>query len=263
MGPADTVDTGAAGMEGSRPDIVIGPGCGDNAGAALGLGAEEGDVALSIGTSGTVFAVSEEPVVDPSGTIAGFADASGLFLPLVCTLNAARVLDAFTRVLGVDHDELGRLALSAPVGSSPVLVPFFEGERTPNLPDATASMMGLTLANVTPAALARAAVEGMLCGIGAGLKAMTDVGVPVKRVLLIGGAAQSEAVHSIAAQVIDAPLEVPTVGEYVALGAAVQAGWALAGQRPTWPVEVSARPTPDYHAEIRERYDAAVDALYG
>ncbi|MBN2176050.1 MAG: xylulose kinase [Demequinaceae bacterium] len=263
VGPSEAIGTGAAGVPDSIPGIVIGPGCGDNAGAALGLGAAGGDVALSIGTSGTVFAVSNEPVIDPSGTVAGFADASGLFLPLVATLNAARVLDAFTRILGVDHDELGRLALSAPVGSSPVLVPFFEGERTPNLPDATATLVGLTLGNFTPTTLARAACEGMLCGVGAGLVALTDLGVAVERVLLIGGAAQSEAVQSIAAQVVDASIEVPIPGEYVALGAAVQAGWALTGKRPAWPVEMSARPAPDFRAEIRERYDSAVAAFYG
>ena len=262
VGPAAAVDAGAAGIANARPEIVVGPGCGDNAGAALGLGASAGDVALSLGTSGTVFAVSEKPVADPSGTVAGFADASGLFLPLVCTLNAARVLDVFARVLGVDHDELGRLALSASAGSTPVLVPFFEGERTPNLPDATASLVGLTLANATPETWARASIEGMLCGVGAGLAAMADVGVPIGRVLLIGGAAQNGAVQGIAAQVVDAPVEVPAPGEYVALGAAVQAGWVLNGKRPEWPVEVSARPKPDYRAEIRERYDAAVAAFY-
>lgn len=202
----------------------VAPGAGDNAGAALGLDAQPGDVVVSIGTSGTVFAVSEERTIDPTGTVAGFADAGGRFLPLVATLNAARVLDAVARVLAVDHAELSRLALSAQPGAGGLtLVPYFEGERTPNLPDATASLTGMTLASTTRENLARAAVEGMLSGLGAGLEALRALGVPLQRALLIGGGAQSEAVRAIAPQVFGIPVEVPAPGEYVALGAARQA----------------------------------------
>lgn len=202
----------------------VGPGAGDNAGAALGLGAGPGDVVVSIGTSGTVFAVSEKRTIDPTGTVAGFADADGRFLPLVATLNAARVLDAIARVLGVDHAELSRLALAAEPGAAGLsLVPYFEGERTPNLPDATASLTGMTLASTTRENLARAAVEGMLSGLGAGLEALRGLGVPLERALLVGGGAQSEAVRAIAPQVLGIPVEVPEPGEYVALGAARQA----------------------------------------
>jgi xylulokinase len=202
----------------------VGPGAGDNAGAALGLQAQPGDVVVSIGTSGTVFAVSEQRTIDPTGTVAGFADADGRFLPLVATLNAARVLDAVARVLGVDHPELSRLALSADPGAGGLeLVPYFEGERTPNLPDATASLTGMTLASTTRENLARAAVEGMLSGLGAGLEALRALGVPLQRALLVGGGAQSEAVRAIAPLVLGIPVEVPEPGEYVALGAARQA----------------------------------------
>jgi xylulokinase len=202
----------------------VGPGAGDNAGAALGLGAGPGDVVVSIGTSGTVFAVSEKRTIDPSGTVAGFADADGHFLPLVATLNAARVLDAIARVLGVDHAELSRLALAAQPGAAGLsLEPYFEGERTPNLPDATASLTGMTLASTTRENLARAAVEGMLSGLGAGLEALRGLGVPLERALLVGGGAQSEAVRAIAPEVLGIPVEVPEPGEYVALGAARQA----------------------------------------
>ena len=202
----------------------VGPGAGDNAGAALGLEAQPGDVVISIGTSGTVFAVSDKRTIDPTGTVAGFADADGRFLPLVATLNAARVLDAIARVLGVDHAELSRLALAAEPGAHGLtLVPYFEGERTPNLPDAAASLSGMTLASTTRENLARAAVEGMLSGLGAGLEALRALGVPLQRALLIGGGAQSEAVRAIAPQVLGMPVEVPEPGEYVALGAARQA----------------------------------------
>ncbi|WP_194409505.1 xylulokinase [Microbacterium cremeum] len=206
----------------------VGPGAGDNAGAALGLGAGPGDVVVSIGTSGTVFAVSDDRTVDSSGTVAGFADCTGRFLPLVATLNAARVLDAIARVLGVDHAELSRLALTAEPGAGGLtLVPYFEGERTPNLPDATASLTGMTLASTTRENLARAAVEGMLSGLAAGLEALRALGVPLERALLIGGGAQSEAVREIAPLVLGLPVEVPEPGEYVALGAARQAASVL------------------------------------
>ncbi len=208
----------------------VGPGAGDNAGAALGVGAGLGDAVVSIGTSGTAFAVSESPTLDPTGTVAGFASADGHFLPLVATLNAARVLDAIGRVLGVDHAELSRLALAAAPGAGGLtLVPYFEGERTPNLPDATASLTGMTLASTTRENLARAAVEGMLSGLAAGLDAVRGLGVPIERALLIGGGAQSEAVRAIAPQVLGVPVEVPAPAEYVALGAARQAASVLAG----------------------------------
>ena len=238
--------------------VLVGPGAGDNAGAALGLGAAEGDVVVSIGTSGTVFAVTDAPVADASGTVAGFADASGLSLPLIATLNAARVLDAIARLLGVDHDGLAELALTAEPGAGGVvLVPYFEGERTPNLPDATAGLHGLTLASTTPANLARAAIEGMLCGLADGLDAVRSVGVTERRILLIGGAAQNPAVAAVAAQVFDAPVVIPVPGEYVADGGAVQAAWALTGARPAWTVEAGAPLPVDTRAVIREQYAAA------
>ncbi|KAA9133017.1 xylulokinase [Microbacterium caowuchunii] len=221
LGPAEAVTD----ADGRR----VGPGAGDNAGAALGVGAVPGDVVVSIGTSGTVFAVSAERTVDPTGTVAGFADADGHFLPIVVTLNAARVLDVIARLLGTDHAGLSELALSAPAGAGGLrLEPYFEGERTPNLPDATASLTGMTLAGTTRENLARAAVEGMLGGLGAGLAALRELGVPLRRALLIGGGAQSEAVRRIAPEVFGMPVEVPEPGEYVALGAARQAARILA-----------------------------------
>jgi len=115
--------------------IPIAGGAGDNAGAALGIQAEPGDVIVSLGTSGTAFAVSKTPTHDASGQVAGFADASGQFLPLVCTLNAARILDAATRILGISHNEVGELALTTDAGAHGLsLLPYFEGERTPNRP---------------------------------------------------------------------------------------------------------------------------------
>jgi xylulokinase len=237
--------------------LVVGCGAGDNAGAALGLGATSGDVVVSIGTSGTVFAVTDTPVRDETGTVAGFADAAGGYLPLIATLNAARVLDAIAGLLGVDHGELGRLALEAEPGAAgAVLQPYFEGERTPNLPDATATLFGLTLASTTRSAIARAAIEGMLCALADGADALLRRGVTAKRLLLIGGAAQNPAVSAIAAQVFDLPVVVPVPAEYVALGATVQAAWALTGERPDWPIAVTSEPPLDYRPVIRKQYAA-------
>lgn len=248
LGPGESAGTLASGA-------LVGPGAGDNAGAALGLGARDGDVVVSIGTSGTVFAVTGSPA--GSDTVAGFADASGIFLPLVATLNAARVLDAIAGLLGVGHDELGRLALAAKPGAGGlVLQPWFEGERTPDRPDATATLFGMTLAGTTRENLARAAIEGLLCGLADGLDAVRAVGVEARRILLIGGAAQNRAVSAIAAQVFDVPVVVPEPGEYVARGAAVQAAWVATGARPDWIVPLSASPASDHHPVIRAQYAA-------
>ncbi|MDI6943063.1 xylulokinase [Microbacterium barkeri] len=248
LAPAEHVD---------GPGFVVAPGAGDNAGAALGLDARAGDIGISIGTSGTVFAVTDVAVQDRTGTVAGFADAAGGFLPIVTTLNAARVLDATAALLGADHAELARLALAAEPGAGGlVLQPWFEGERTPNLPDATATLFGMTLASTTRENLARAAIEGVLCGLAEGLDAIRAHGVAAERVLLVGGAAQSAAVQAIAAQVFDAPVVVPEPGEYVALGAAAQAAWALTGTRPEWPLQIAATLPVDTRPVIREQYAA-------
>ncbi|MET1052583.1 MAG: FGGY-family carbohydrate kinase, partial [Mycetocola sp.] len=250
LGPGEQAGVTTAGT-------LVGPGAGDNAGAALGLGAAAGDVVLSIGTSGTVFAVTETPATDATGTVAGFADASGLFLPLVATLNAARILDSIAALLGVSHDDLGSLALAADPGADGlVLQPYFEGERTPNLPDATATLFGMTLGSTTRENLARAAIEGLLCGLADGLEAVRAQGVEAQRILIVGGAAQNPAVQQIAAQVFDVPVVIPTPGEYVAVGAAAQAAWVLTGERPDWPLSIVAEPAVDYRPVIREQYRA-------
>src|SRR4051812_12677957 len=238
----------------------LGAGTGDNAAAALGLGAGEGDVIVSIGTSGVATAVSGVPSADPTGIVAGFADATGRYLPLVCTLNAARVLDTTARLLGVDHAALSDLALAAPPGADGlVLVPYLEGERTPDRPTATGSLHGPTLTSTEPAHLARAAVEGLLCGLADGLDALAAQGARVSRVLLIGGGAASEAVRRIAPQVLGRPVSVPQPAEYVALGAARQAAWALGEtpEPPAWRATGTASYDADPVPAIRARYAEA------
>ena len=205
-------------------EIAIGPGCGDNAGAALGVGLGVGQALLSLGTSGVVAVVSETPVEDPSGQVAGFADASGHWLPLACTLNASRILDAVGAMSGLSYEELDEAALSVPNAGGLRLVPYFEGERTPNLPDATARLEGMTLKNSTRAHLARAGVEGLLAHMRFALECVRELGVPIEKVLVVGGGARSRAVQSLAAEFWGVPVEFPEAAEYVALGAARQAG---------------------------------------
>jgi xylulokinase len=263
---AASVAADAAGATGLAVGTVLAPGTGDNMGAALGAGAQPGDVVVSIGTSGTVFATHDRPSSDPTGAVAGFADATGCYLPLVCTLNAARVLRAGADLLDVDLAELDRLALSAEPGAGGlVLLPYLEGERTPNRPSATGLLAGLTGANATPANLARAVVEGMLCGLADGLDALVAQGVPVRRVLMVGGGSRSAAVRALAPLVFGVPVTVLAPAEYVALGAARQAAWALTGTAPPWPrPEESSEEPPDdgaiLSARVREAYSAVRDS---
>lgn len=246
--------------------IALAPGTGDNMGAALALGLEPGDIVISLGTSGTAFACTDAPTADPTALVAGFADATGRYLPLVCTLNAARVLASTAALLDVDLDGLADLALSADPGSDGLVVlPYFDGERTPNLPDARGSLHGMTRTNLTPANLARASIEGMLCGMADAVDALVAVGVQPRRILLVGGAAANPAVAAVAATLFDVPVEVPPAGEYVADGAARQAAWALSGapMPPEWSVGgTTHRVEPTPVPRVRETYAAARTALY-
>jgi xylulokinase len=253
--PAEVVGTTASGA-------VVAAGTGDNMAAALGLGLGPGDVSLSIGTSGVAAAVSEVPVVDPSGVVTGFADATGRYLPMATTMNAARVLDLQARLLGVDHTDLARLALASVPGAHGLTIsPYYDGERTPNRPDARGTWTGLTT-STTREDVARAAVEALLCSLGDALDAVAAGLAGVERVLLIGGGARSTAVQALAPAVLGREVVLPGDAEYVALGAARQAAWALAGTSapPAWPLPghtvLRGEPTP----EVRDAYARLRDA---
>lgn len=255
LGPLDAAGKTPAGA-------LVAAGAGDNAAAALGVGAGIGDVVMSLGTSGTVFAVSGTPAADPSGLVAGFADAAGNYLPLVCTLNATRVFDATAALLDVSLAEFSELALSAESGAGGLtLVPYFDGERTPNLPDATGSLHGITRGNYTPANLARAAVEGVVCSLADGLAALQDQGVEARRIILVGGGAQSRAVQEAAAQLLGKEVTVPRPGEYVADGAARQAAAALTGTFPQWALDAVDLAAGQDDAGVLSRYRRCA-ALY-
>jgi xylulokinase len=241
---------------------AISAGTGDNMGAALGMSLAEGDIAVSIGTSGTAYAVTSAMTADPSGLVSGFADATGRFLPLVATLNAARVLGVTARMLGVDTAGLSDLALKAEAGASGlVLLPYLDGERTPNRPTANGVLRGLTTSNATPENLARAAVEAVLCSLADAIDCLRSCGISPDRIVLTGGAARSEAVRSIAPAVFGLPVLVPEAAEYVALGAARQAAWALSGdaEPPSWPARPSVTLEASAAPGVREQYGALRD----
>ena len=255
-------------MIGHTPSgIAIAPGTGDNMAGGLGLGVTAGAAVVSVGTSGTAFTKSHQQTHEPTGTVAGFADATGEFLPLVCTLNGARNLVATAEVLGVTLDELSQLALSAEPGSQGVtFVPYLEGERTPPLPDARGQLIGLTLANMTPANIARATIEGVLWSLAYGVEVLREQTGEISSITLTGGASQSEAVRKIATAVFGLPIVVTDTFESVAVGAARQAAWALTGTLPDWPVPVLSQHEPTEAdqraaAEIMERYRSVLAAI--
>lgn len=222
--PAGPILPAVAGELGLPPTVVVGPGSGDNMAAALGLGLATGDAAVSVGTSGTVYARGLAPSADPSGSVAGFADATGAFLPLVCTLNATKVTEAVRRLLGVGFEQLDDLALACPPGARGLtLLPYLDGERTPNRPTATGVLTGIR-SDIARDQLARAAFEGVVCGLLDGLDALAAAGVPDSgRLVLVGGGARSQAYRRCLADLSGRAVSVPEADEHVATGAALQA----------------------------------------
>jgi xylulokinase len=263
----------------ARPTEVVGRwngaavacGTGDNMAAALGLGLRAGTAVVSLGTSGTVYTVADEATSDPTGAVAGFADATGRFLPLVCTLNATKVTDAVARLLGVDHAGLDALAAAAPMGAGGLtMLPYLDGERTPNLPTATGVMAGLR-SDVSREQVARAAFEAVVCGLLDGLDALA-AHAPVEQVVLVGGGARSAVYRESLAALCARPVSVADADQAVATGACVQAAavalgvdhatvarqWALGHSEPVH------RPfAGDRAAEIRSRYRALREREYG
>lgn len=216
-------------------ETLIAAGAGDNAGAALGIGADIGDLVISLGTSGTAFAVSSTPTHDSSGEVAGFADATGNFLPLACTLNAAKIFDSVAKLLGTTFEEFSTMALQANPGSDGLMIlPHFDGERTPNRPDAQGAFLGVTHSNLTRENIARASIEGVIAGLAYATQALSRQGVSFQRAILVGGAARNSAVQQIAAEILGLKVVVPPSAEYVSEGAAIQAAWSLNGHRPQW-----------------------------
>jgi xylulokinase len=258
----DSSDAAGALIEGAElgplTGIAVGAGTGDNMAAALGLAVKDGDTVISIGTSGTIYAISAAAVHDPSGLINGYADATGRYLPMVTTLNAAKVTDTFRRLLGVTPDQFDTLALSAPAGAEGVtLVPYLDGERTPNLPNAAGQLFGLRN-TTTPATLARASVEGVLCGLLEGGDCLKQHDVSDRgRLILTGGASRSRAYCQILADLTGRAVWTSPIVEAAAAGAAIQAAAALTGVRAAGLAEKWAAPLRCVARPIEEAAESA------
>ncbi|MEV6552190.1 FGGY family carbohydrate kinase [Streptomyces sp. NPDC051597] len=222
LGPSDAAGTTPEGL-------LISAGTGETMAAAFGLGVGPGDAVVSLGASGSVMAVHHEALADPAGMITSFADATGRHLPVVHTSNAVRALRGTAEMLAVESlEELSALALkSTPGASGLVLLPYLEGERTPRLPHAAGTLSGLRRESMKPEHLARAAFEGMLCSLADALDVLRSRGVEVRRVFLLGAAAELPAVQAAAPAILGSQVVVPQPAEYAALGAARQAAWAL------------------------------------
>lgn len=260
--PLDRAGHTAAGIPGIPAGIPIGVGSGDNAAAALALDVREGDAVLSLGTSGVVYTRSPRPVHDYSGFVCSYADANGEHLPLAATLNAARNLELGATLLGCTYAEFSDLALQAPPGADGLTVlPYFQGERTPDLPHVRGSLHGASLSNFTRAHFARAVIEGTLAGQLLLLDALRACEVSVRRLLLIGGGAQSAAVQKILTEVVLVPVVLPAPEEYVAKGAAIQAVATLSGSFPCWPAALTELPASTQQPQIIEQHRAAKAGL--
>ncbi|WP_062946675.1 xylulokinase [Brachybacterium sp. sponge] len=236
---------------------AIAAGTGDNMGAALGLSLGPGDVSVSIGTSGVCAMVSDARPGDASGTVTGFADATGRFLPMTTTINASRILEAGRALLGVSHEEMAELALASEPGARGVtLLPYLDGERTPNRPHARATLTGMS-SPTTREDVARAYVEGLLCSLADGITSLEErTGTDARRITLIGGGARSRAVQQLAPAIFGREVTIAPDGEFVALGAARQAAWALAGteEPPAWEISGSRIVTADATPQVLEAY---------
>jgi xylulokinase len=200
---------------------------------AIGTGnVRAGVVTASLGTSGTLFATADQPVVDPQGEVAAFCSSTDQWLPLVCTMNVTVLTEQVRRMFGWDHGQLEAAVASVPAGADGLLfLPYLTGERTPNLPDGRGVLHGLRLDNMSPAHLARAAMEGVTVGLGYGLRRFAELGVTPTEIRLTGGGSQSAVWRQICADVFGVPVVCLHSAEGAALGSAIQA--AAAAERET------------------------------
>ncbi|GAA1169101.1 FGGY family carbohydrate kinase [Streptomyces hebeiensis] len=254
LGPADAAGTTPEGL-------LISAGTGETMAAAFGLGVGVGDAVVSLGASGSVMAVHHESLADPTGLITSFADATGMHLPVVHTLNAVRALRGTAELLGTDDlGELSALALKSTPGSSGlVFLPYLEGERTPRLPHTAGTLTGLRRESMKPEHLARAAFEGMLCSLADAMDVLRGRGVEVRRVFLLGAAAELPAVQAVAPAIFGAQVVVPQPADYAAIGAARQAAWALGYARGS----LSPHTPPAWQGAAAQVFEAGDDTAVG
>ncbi|MGF1679098.1 MAG: xylulokinase [Candidatus Methylacidiphilales bacterium] len=231
--PVGTVLPMVAKRMGLEPTTLVSAGGGDNMMGAIGTGnTKVGVVTASLGTSGTVYAYSSRPVVDSTGEIAAFCDSTGGWLPLVCTMNVTFASEVIRNLFGMDHAALSQAVDSVPCGAGGLLhLPYFQGERMPNIPNATAVYFGMTAENTTPAHMARAVMEGVAFGLNYGLDRMKDLGIRPKEIRVTGGGSNSPAWRRILASVFEADVVEMQNKEGAAFGAALQALWCHRLQR--------------------------------
>ncbi len=225
--PAGRLDARGGELLGLREGILVSAGGGDNMMSAVGSGAtREGVVVVSLGTSGTVFTHARQPVVDPAGLIAPFCDSVGGWLPLLCVMNMTGVGEEVRTAFGLDHDALTAAAREVPPGCDGLLwLPYLAGERVPDLPQATGTLLGMRAGHLRPGVLYRAALEGTSLNLGWGVDRMRDLGIAVEGVNLVGGAASNPLWGRILADVLACPVTPLAEQESAALGAALQALW--------------------------------------
>ena len=227
---AGRVSASAAAEYGIPEGIPVAAGGGDNMMGAVGTGTvRDGFLTMSLGTSGTLYGYSGSPVIDPTGDLAAFCSSTDGWLPLLCTMNCTVASEEFRNLFAMDVKAFDAQAEKAPVGAEGiVLLPFFNGERTPNLPNGRASVNGITAANFKKENIARAALESAIFGMRIGMEGFNKLGFKAKEIRLIGGGAKSPIWQSIAANVLKLPVRVPAGMEAAAMGGAIQALWCLA-----------------------------------
>jgi xylulokinase len=227
---AGRLTAAAAAALGIPAGVPVAAGGGDNMMSALGSGATRaGIVVASLGTSGTIFTRTDAPVVDPRGAIAPFCSSDGAWLPLLCVMNLTGVTEEVKALTGLDHAALTALAAAVPAGNDGlVLLPFLVGERVPDLPQATGTLLGLRPGSLRPGPLYRAALEGTACNLAAGLDRLRQLGVAVDEVRLAGGASRNLLWRQILADAFGVPVVPLVETESAALGAALAALWSVA-----------------------------------
>ncbi len=249
----------------SKGEVTVSAGGGDNMMGAIGTGnVQAGMVTVSLGTSGTVYAYAAEPVIDPQGEVAAFCDSTDRWLPLACTMNVTVATELVRKMFGWSHEQLEAAVGEAPVGAEGlVFLPYLNGERTPNLPEATGVLHGMKVANMTPQNLARATMEGVTLGLAYGLGRFRELGIQPTEIRLTGGGSKSAIWRQLAADIFGVPTICLASAEGAALGAAIQGAYATliaTGKTATFrelcerivKVDDSTRATP--HGEHKETY---------
>ena len=226
--PAGNLQASTAHALGLNPGVLVSAGGGDNMMGAIGTGnTRPGIVTASFGTSGTIYACADKPVVDPEGEIAAFCDSTNRWLPLLCTMNVTVATEMMRLDFGYSHEQFESKAGQVPPGAGGlVLLPYLEGERTPNVPDGTGVMIGINAKTFRASNYCRAAMEGVTLGMNYGLRRLGELGVKAKQIRATGGGAKSKLWRQIMADVFDAEVVTLKVGEGAAYGAALQALWA-------------------------------------